>query len=74
MNASEIRYIEEQLRAEPRLPLSQYEMHVLVRRAERERAKAIAGMFSAAGKAIVGYFRALRESAAAQTGAGLRHN
>jgi len=74
MNASEIRNIEEQLQAEPRLPLSQYEMHILMRRAERERAKAIAAMLAAFGAAIVGYFRALRESAATQTGAGLRHS
>jgi len=74
MNASEIRYIEEHLQAEPQLPLSQYQMHLLMRRAERERSKAIAAMFSAAGRAIVAYFRALRESAAKQTGAGLRHS
>ena len=73
MNASEIRYIEQHLEAEPKLPLSDYQMTTIVQRAQRERAEAIAGMFSAMGSAIVGYFRALRESAARKTGAGLRH-
>jgi hypothetical protein len=74
MNASEIRYIEAHLQAEPRLPLSDYQMAALIRQAKRERAEAIAGMFSALGARVAAYFRALRESAATQTGAGLRHS
>jgi len=74
MNASEIRHIEQHLEAEPRLPLSQYEMHMLIRRAHRDRAEAVAAMFRGLGARIAAYFRALRESAATQTGAGLRHN
>ena len=51
MNASEIRYIEAHLQAEPRLPLSDYQMAALIRQAKRERAEAIAGMFSAPRRA-----------------------
>jgi hypothetical protein len=74
MNASEIRYIEQHLEAEPRLPLSDYQMSQIMQQAKRERAEAVAGMFSRLGAHIVAYFRALRESAATQTGAGLRHS
>jgi hypothetical protein len=74
MNASEIRYIEAHLEAEPKLPLSDYHMAEIMRQARRERAEAIAAMFSALGSRVVGYFRALRESAKGQTGAGLRQN
>jgi hypothetical protein len=74
MNASEIRYIEAHLEAEPKLPLSDHHMDEIMRRAKRERAEAVAAMFSALGSRVVGYFRALRESAAGQTGAGLRHS
>ncbi|HKI65144.1 MAG TPA: hypothetical protein VKA16_11035 [Burkholderiales bacterium] len=74
MNASEIRYIEQHLEAEPKLPLSDYQMADIVRRAQRERSKAIAAMFAGLGARIAAYFRALRESAATQTGAGLRHS
>ncbi|MGA7983631.1 MAG: hypothetical protein WCA01_00445 [Burkholderiales bacterium] len=73
MNASEIRYIEQHLEAEPRLPLSDYQLSEIMRQAKRERADAIAAMFSRLGAGIVAYFRALRESAGAHTGAGLRH-
>jgi hypothetical protein len=74
MNASEIRYIEQHLEAEPRLPISDYQMAEIMQQAKRERAEAIAVMFSRLGARIVAYFRALRESAATQTGAGLRHS
>ena len=74
MNASEIRYIEAHLEAEPKLPLSEYQMSLIVRRAERERAEAIAALFAGLGSRIAAYFRALRESAATHTGAGLRHS
>jgi len=74
MNASEIRYIEQHLEAEPKLPLSDYQMAAIIRRAQRERAEAVAAMFAGLGARIAAYFRALRESAATQTGAGLRHN
>ena len=73
-NVSELRIIEEELQASQRLPLSQDQMQRLARRAEQERSQAVGAMLAAAGRAIVGYFRALRESAARQTGAGLRHS
>jgi hypothetical protein len=74
MNASEIRYIEQHMEAEPKLPLSDYQMTAIIRRAQRERSQAVAAMFAGIGARIAAYFRALRESAATQTGAGLRHN
>ncbi|MGH8737227.1 MAG: RSP_7527 family protein [Burkholderiales bacterium] len=73
MDESEIRYLEAHLETEPKLPLSEQQLAALIRRAKSERAEAIAGMLSRLGAGIAAYFRALRESAAAQTGAGLRH-
>ena len=69
-----MRYIESQLQAEPRLPLSSQQMDAVMRRAERARAEAIAAMFARLAARIGAYFHALLESAAKQTDAGLRHN
>jgi hypothetical protein len=73
-DVSELRMIEDELQAAQRLPLSVDQMQRLARRAEQERSQAIAAMLAAAGRAIVGYLRALRESAVRHGGARLRHN
>jgi hypothetical protein len=47
MNASEIKYIEEQMRAAPQLPLSEIQYAAIVQQAKRERAKAVSEMWRA---------------------------
>jgi phosphoribosylformylglycinamidine (FGAM) synthase-like enzyme len=63
MNASEIKYIEEQMRAAPRLPLSEEQYADIVQRAKRERAKAIGEMWRALSARIAKLTRELRDFA-----------
>jgi C4-dicarboxylate-specific signal transduction histidine kinase len=63
MNASEIRYIEEQMRAAPRLPLSEDQYVEIMQQAKRERAKAIGEMWRALSARIAKLTRELRDFA-----------
>jgi Holliday junction resolvase len=63
MNASEIRYIEAQLRAEPRLPLAEDQYAQLIEHAKRERAKAIAQMWHSVATRVAAFMREVRDLA-----------
>jgi len=73
MNASEIRYIEAQLRAEPKLPLSEDQYADIVGRAKRERAKAIAEMWRALSERIAKFGRHVRDLAGSSNHGRVRH-
>jgi len=72
MNASEIRYIEEQLRAAPRLPLSEDQYGEIVRQANQERAKAIAQMWRALSARVAEFTRDVRDLAGSSNHGRLR--
>jgi len=72
MNASEIRYIEEQLRAAPRLPLSEEHYSEIVRQANQERAKAIAQMWRALSARVAEFTREVRDLAGSSNHGRLR--
>ena len=72
MNASEIRYIEEQLRAAPRLPLSEEQYSEIVRQANQERAKAIAQMWRALSARVAEFTREVRDLAGSSNHGRLR--
>ena len=63
MNASEIKYIEEQMRAAPQLPLSEVQYAEIMRQAKRERAKAIGELWRALSARIARLARELRDFA-----------
>jgi hypothetical protein len=73
MNASEIRYIEAQLRAEPRLPLSEDQYAEIVHQVKRERAKAIAEMWRALSARIAEFTRHVRDLAGSSNHGRVRH-
>jgi hypothetical protein len=78
MNAYEIERIEQQMKAEFRLPLAYESWADIERRAHRERAhmmgKAFAHFFSVALSKITGIGSLIRSTAAQCTGARLRHD
>ena len=73
MNAQEIRSLEQHLTARPELPLSDFAMQTILRRARRERAEHLAEQL----KRIVDLFTRLaagvRDSAKVPAPSGLRH-
>ena len=72
MNASEIRYIEEQLRAEPRLPLSEDGYAEIVSRAKHQRAEAIGEMWGAFRARLAEFTREMRDLAGSSNHGKLR--
>jgi Holliday junction resolvase len=72
MNASEIRYIEAQLRAEPRLPLAEDQYAQLIEHAKRERAKAIAQMWRSLATRVAAFMREVRDLAGSSNHGRLR--
>ena len=74
MNASEIRYIEAQLRTEPRLSLSENQYAELIEHAKRERAKAIARMWRALAKRVATFMREVQDLAGSSNHGRLRRN
>ena len=73
MNASEIRYIEAQLRAEPRLPVLDDHYAEILREANRARAKAIAEMWHALSARIAEFTRYVRDLAGSSNHGRVRH-
>jgi hypothetical protein len=72
MNASEIRHIEAQLRAEPRLPFAEDQYDQLIEHAKRERAKAIAQMWRALATRVATFMREVRDLAGSSNHGRLR--
>lgn len=74
MNISEIRYIEAQLRAKPRLALAEDHYADLIAHAKRERAKAIARMWRALAARVAAFMREVRDLAGSSNHGRLRRN
>ncbi len=72
MNVSEIRYIEEQMQAAPRLPLSEDQYAEIMQEAKRERAKAIGEMWRALSARIAKLTREIRDLAGSSNHGRLR--
>jgi hypothetical protein len=78
MNAYEIEQLEQQVKAEFRLPLGYEAWADIEREARQQRARgvaqALAGFFSAVATKVAGFARQIRSTAAECTGARLRHD
>ena len=72
MNASEIMYIEAQLRAEPKLPLPEDQFAQLIEHAKRERAKAIGQMWGKLAKRVATFMREVQDLAGSSNHGRLR--
>ncbi|HXZ53096.1 MAG TPA: hypothetical protein VEH51_13950 [Burkholderiales bacterium] len=72
MNVSEIRYIEAQLPAQPRLALAEDHYADLIEHAKRERAKAIAQMWRALASRLARFMREVQDLAGSRNHGRLR--
>jgi hypothetical protein len=78
LNAYEIEQLEQQVKAELRLPLGYEAWADIEREARQQRARgvaqAFAGFFAAVATNVTGFVRQIRSTAAQCTGARLRHD